>query len=314
MRTPQLPAKTGKLAFVDESISDNQLARFKQFAATHHLVITDYRLIRQLHPGIPDAHILQYLLNDCTLFITTDRPLHNTVLAKGLESYYVDERITGKPLPGIQLKKEVGISRQNQLLQESYIPAKTEIRALLLPDSEQRLKKLRTKRRRIREYFGGLDQMDAVAVTVSRQNIGPRVLIGVRIQITSRTGLKAMMASESYTAETLPAEYCGLASLSYALALLIQLMVNSVKTIVYYDNRRIDDSFQTAASDSLPYRDFFERLSASFAQLEFVPVTKGRHIEDLREKLTQLGSSRNTNEIQQDNFQVWMAPPTEKCG
>ena len=86
--------------------------------------------------------------------------------------------------------------------------------------------------------------------------------------------------------------------------LVIQLLLNSVKTVVYYDSARIDKSaLPITALDGLLYQNFFERLSKSFEHLEFVPVAKGRHMEALRKKLVQLVNSRNTNEIQQDNLQ-----------
>jgi hypothetical protein len=85
---------------VDEGVSDNNLIRFKRFAAEKGLELIDYQFIRHLYPGMPDGQILHHLLNATTIFVTSDRPLHNTVLAKGLKSYYLDEEtITGKPLP-----------------------------------------------------------------------------------------------------------------------------------------------------------------------------------------------------------------------
>jgi hypothetical protein len=297
--------KSAKMVIVDEGVSDGNLMRFKRFAEEKGLEIFYYQFIRQLYPGMPDGQILYHLLNATTIFITSDRPLHNTVLTKGLESYYLDEEtITGKPLRGIQLKADVGTNKKSQSLQESYLPPKTEIRSLLLSDSPQRLKKLRTKRRRIRNHFDGLDHLEQVAVTVSWQRLGPRILIGVRIQVSSNIGLKALEASESYTAETIPSGYCSIGSLSYALMLVIQLLLNSVKTVVYYDSARIDKSaLPVTGLDGLLYQNFFERLSESFEHLEFVPVAKGRHMEALRKKLVQLVNSRNTNEIQQDNLQ-----------
>ena len=53
-------------------------------------------------------------------------------------------------------------------------------------------------------------------------------------------------------------------------------------------------------------------MFGSFAQLEFVPVSKGRHVEMLRNKLTQLLACRDTNEIQQENFREIMCRFTEQ--
>ncbi len=296
--------KPAKTVVVDEGVSDGNLMRFKSFAAGRGLKVSECLYIRQLHAGMPDGHILRHLLSSTTILITTDRPLHNTALSKGFESYYLGEKeITGTALRGISLKKDVVNKRIDQSLLASYLPVKTDIRPLLLPESPQRLKKLHVKRRRIRGYFDGLHHMDQVAVTVSWQTLGKQILIGVRIQVASNSGLKALDASESYTAESFPAECCGSGSLSYALVLVIQLMLNSVATIVYYDSAGIDAAVLPAANQhNHEYQGLFKQLSESFTQLEFVPVSKGRHMEMLRDKLTQLASSRTTNEIQQESI------------
>jgi hypothetical protein len=292
--------KSGKMVIVDEGVSDSQLTRFKRFTEDSGLIIIDYQLVRLLHPGMPDGQILLHLLNGATIFITTDRPLHNTVLSKGLASFYLDgQTITRLPLPGIKLKVEGAINKKDQSIKTTYLPPTTEIRALLLPDSLKRLEKLRTKRRRIRNYFGGLDHLEQIAVTVSWRPLGLQILIGVRIHVSSNVGMKALDESESYTAETLPSDCWGLGSMAYALVLVIQLILNSVKTVVYYDSAF---PLLPTTPDGSYYGDFLKRLSESFEHLEFVPVQKGRHLESLRKKLIQLMDSSTTNEIQQENL------------
>jgi len=125
--------------------------------------------------------------------------------------------------------------------------------------------------------------------------------------------LKALDESESYTAENLPSECRGIGSLSYALVLVIQLMLNSVATTVYFDSARIDSTVPPATKQNnlMMYQDLFKQLSESFTQLEFVPVSKGRHMEALRNKLTQLLNCRSTNEIQQENLREIMCRFTE---
>jgi hypothetical protein len=296
--------KPAKTVVVDEGVSDDNVTRFKNFAAGRGLKLADCLYIRQLHTGMPDGHILRHLLNSTTILITADRPLHNTALSKGFESYYLGKKeIVGAALHGILLKKEVVNNTVDQSLHTSYLPAQTEISSLLLPNSPQQLKKLRTKRRRIRGYFDGLHHMSQVAVTVSWQAFGQRTLIGVQIQVSSNAGLKTLDASESYTAESLTSECRGIGSLSYSLVLVLQLMLNSVATVVYFDSARIYSNVTADTNrDNKMYQIFFKRLSESFTQLEFVPVSKGRHIEALRSKLTQLLNCHTTNEIQQENL------------
>ena len=70
-----------------------------------------------------------------------------------------------------------------------------------MPKSEKCLKKLRTKRRRIKSYFGGVENMEQVSITVSFKSVRSLMLIGVRFKISSKSGVKALDASESYICE-----------------------------------------------------------------------------------------------------------------
>ncbi|CAK0752561.1 hypothetical protein CCP3SC15_180003 [Gammaproteobacteria bacterium] len=84
--------------------------------------------------------------------------------------------------------------------------------------------------------------------------------------------------------------------------------LNGSATEAYYimtaTSDKIDKSvLPSTAPDGLPYQVLFERLSESLKSLEFVPVSKGRHMETLRNKLEQLISNHNSNEIQRDNLQ-----------
>lgn len=308
------PART---LVVDEAVTERNLQRFTQFARTAGISISDTLSVRQKHPGMPDGQILLHLLNDETIFLTSDRPLHNRVLAKGLVSYFIDTKhITNKWLQGIDLPKEVENNKKDIVIKESYIPSLPPIRSLLLPESSQRLKKLNTKRRRIRNHFDGLSHLDQVAVTVSLQPLGSLTLIGVHIQVSSNVGIKALKASESYTAEPLPVSDRALAALSYALVLSVQLLLHSIKTVVYFDSERIDKTVLAAPVEEVrPFQLFLGRVSACFDRLEFIPVAKGAHLELLREKLTQLAilaKTNDTNEIQQANLQEMVSRVAQK--
>ena len=78
--------KPVKRVVVDESVSSSQLARFKAFAREKGVGISKYLLVREHCPGMPDGQILYHLLDETTIFVTTDRPFHNKVLSKGLAS------------------------------------------------------------------------------------------------------------------------------------------------------------------------------------------------------------------------------------
>ncbi len=284
---------------VDESISTPELQRFRAFAGRKGLEVSEWILVKERHRGIPDPEIVRGLLDATTLLVTKDRPLHNTVLSKGLRSYHVDaETITGKPLPGIDVLPELPFAKKDHPLRGDYAPTSTPLRSLLLPESDKRLKRLMTARRRIRNHFGGLANLDQVAVTASWRPLGAQCLIGVRIQVSSLVGLEAILASESYVAESLPSEDRGRAALCHALTLVLQLLLHSSKVVVYYDQEKITAP-RAAAGPPAPggFDSFFEKLRGCFEHLTLVPVAKGRHLEALRSKLEQLVKSKS-NEIQ----------------
>jgi hypothetical protein len=289
---------------IDESVSAAQFAAFEAFARQHNLDTSDCVFIKETHPGIPDSQILQHYLDETTILVTTDRPFHNTVLARGLRSYYLDQdMITDQPLPGIQPKPGIAPVKTDLILNDSYEHSPVEIRPLLLPTSPSRLKKLRVKRRRIRNHFQGQDHLAQVAVTVSWLAQGAQTLIGIRVRIASNVGLKALDASESYLLETIAPEQRGLVSICHALVLLVQLMLHPVKTLVYYDTRTIDNPLtRTTDMSGDRFQAFFDTLLECFDHLEFVPAPKGKYVEKLRRKLNQLGHDDPADEIVPGNI------------
>lgn len=68
---------------IDESVSAAQFAAFEIFARRHNLDTSECIFIKEAHPGMPDSQILLHYLDETTLLVTTDRPFHNTVLARG---------------------------------------------------------------------------------------------------------------------------------------------------------------------------------------------------------------------------------------
>ncbi|MCP4368608.1 MAG: hypothetical protein GY797_10925, partial [Deltaproteobacteria bacterium] len=287
-----------KQLVIDESVSDSMLQRFEGFARKRGIRISEQIDVAKLYSGMPDDQILYHLLNQNTIFLTTDRPFHNKVLSKGLRSVYIDgKRITDRKLPGISIKHDVPLRKDELTIKEDYHPPEPEIRPLLLPSSPKTLKKLRTKRRRIRSHFGGYDHLDQIAITVSWDLHKDLTLIGIRIRISSNVGIKAFDASESYIADTIAPEHRGLASICYALILSIQLILHSVETVIYFDAPKIGHPVEDAPTDSeSPYRILFETLSQYFPDLQFIPSMKGKFIERMRLKLKDL-ARRNSNEI-----------------
>ena len=142
---------------------------------------------------------------------------------------------------------------------------------------------MRTKRRRIRNYFGGLDNIRDVAATLSYRGD----LIGIKLTASSQAGnKKGMTASESYIREPAlqahpEAPFCHL------LALQLQFMMESVTLNIYYDEAVLKEPQS---------QGLFKELLQEFKKVEFIPTCKGFQLEGQRRKLKDL-SRGNSNEI-----------------
>lgn len=299
---------TIKRIVIDESVSISKMERFEEFARKKGFWTSDRLYIRQAHPGMPDGQILHHFLDHTTVLVTADRPFHNKVLSKGFLSYYIsEEKITGKPLPGIHIKPDIILTKNDLAIKESYHQPKTEIRHLLLPSSQKKLKKLNTKRRRIRSRFGGQDHLDQTAVTVSWKLMGAKTLIGIRIKVSSNVGIKAFDASEGYLAEEIDPEHRSISAVCHAMILLIQLMLHPVKTLIYYDAACMEKPVKQGEKvPEDPFYAFFHVLAECFNNLKFVAASKGFYLERLQRKLKDLAGNPKANEIVPGNIQEIM--------
>lgn len=310
-----VPAASYKL-IIDESVSNKQLSRFKAYAKNKRINLTNDLKIADTHSGMPDTQIIHHLLSRHTIFVTNDRPFHNKVLSKGLRCFYVnDEQVTGKTLPGIKIKPDIPQTKYTEEIKSNYHQTITPIRSLLLPSSDKELKRLSTKRRRIRNHFGGLGNLEQVAVTVSLRGGNTDLLIGVKIRVSSNVGIKALDASESYMIEKLDRKYAGIAAIDYALIVPILLMLNSIKTVVFFDKGVIDLPITQEANvkHADEFYDLFFQLYESFEQIEFVPTHKGKLIDRLKIKLINLNKGKS-NELKPGNLaNIIKKNKTQRC-
>jgi len=284
---------------VDESVHGARWDRFTRYARERRLPRLETIFVAERHPGMPDGEILHHLLDPSTALVTADRPFHNEVLSRGRQSYYVgEETIVRSRLKGVRPRSEAYTVRVDAL-RESYQPPQSELRSELMPESAKKLKKLRTKRRRIRNHFGGLDNLSEVSVTVSWQALGEQILVGVKIRVSAHVAIKALDASESYVVETVEPESHGAAALAHALVLVVQLLLHRVPTRVYYDAARIPDAVlppRACEGQGSTVEGLLALVADDFERLEFVPTTKGPLLERLRRKLRDLAAGRS-NEI-----------------
>ncbi|MDA3892094.1 MAG: hypothetical protein PF517_10570 [Salinivirgaceae bacterium] len=155
---------------IDESVSQRQFRKVIDYLGFDDSSLPEIIAIKESYPGIPDNEIIKHLLNDNSIFITADRVAHNKILLEHKKSVYIDKdfEISKTVLKEIILPVK-SINNKVSELQNNYVIEKTDIHERLLPDSEQQLKKLRTKRRRIRNYFEGLDNIGNIDISVSKK-------------------------------------------------------------------------------------------------------------------------------------------------
>lgn len=282
------------MIIVDESISPEELSivlTYLKFDESRGLEIVQ---IRDTYPGIPDQEIIRHLLNKSSIFITSDRVIHNKILLDKKRSIYIGKtgNISEKKLKGIRIPKKNVNSRMTEL-QDSYEIIKPDIHELLLPTSAQQLKKLRTKRRRIRNYFEGLNNIEKIDVSLSKISIHDQVLIGIKIRVISNNGIKSLDASEVYILDNKREDEriypC------YILIALIRLLLNTKNTTIYYDSDKIKGDFKTEIKTE--FLGLLLNLESHFDKINFHPVNKGKNIELLRNKLIRLKSNDVGNEI-----------------
>ena len=276
--TLETPVKIETLV-VDESVSQAQLNACKTWLKKQGSAYEQLLLIAEHHPGMADHRIINTLLGKGDVLLTADRPFHNLLIKEGWPSLYIDPsmQITNHFLSGIRPGILPATSRQHD--QQAQMSG---LHSLIMPVSERALKKLRSKRRRIRAHFGGYDQLTQLSITVAVRGD----LIGVRLFVAGASA-KGIMASESYIREAGVA--AGDTALPHALILAQQLMLQQLDVTVFYDSARIPDP-------ALSNDGFFSAMRREFPKLKFFTTVKGRHMESLRRKLDALNAT-DTNEI-----------------
>jgi hypothetical protein len=130
-----------KKVVVDEAVSENLAQEFLSFLRKKGYRDVEILLVKKEHSGMPDSHIVHHLLDHSTFFLTTDRPMHNAVIAQGLRSYHcINGKFNSKKIKGIKNKVLTPIKKEALVLKDNYHPPKTEIRSHLLPVSVFRKK------------------------------------------------------------------------------------------------------------------------------------------------------------------------------
>ncbi len=303
-RNKKITIVTDNQLVIDEGVSTKALVAFDEYAVERHIIYSNILYIRDSYPGIPDIKIINNLLNKTTYFLTGDRVAHNTLIKKGLRSYYFFEgKINDKLLPNIKLTEKREVIYSDKLYDISFIE-NTVVRNLVLPKDEKQLKSFSTKRRRIRNHFGGFDQLGVISVTVSWEPVNDSYIFGYQIQAASRNGMPAITATENYIVDKTTPELTNFTAICYALILLLRLSLQTLRIKIYFDYKQSQSKeFLGYKHLKAEYQNFFEVLKKEFADIEFFGVNKGYLFLQTQKKLLQLKRDfRFTNELVYENI------------
>ena len=279
---------------IDESVSGKQFKIVLDYLNIDDVSLLEIIDIKETYPGIPDNEILKHLLNDNSIFVTADRVAHNKTLLNKKKSIYINKDfiISATRLKGIKLP-EKKIRNKKSELQDNYLIEKTDIHEIILPESQQQLKKLKTKRRRISNYFEGLSNIDNIDISVTKKESRNKVLIGIKIRAISNNGIKSLDASEIYIIEDRHQDQKII--ICYVFIALLRLKLNSKATTIYYDLSEINGDFDSNMGSE--FSELYITLKSYFDRLTIKPVSKGKYIEMVRNKLRQLINKDPGNEI-----------------
>jgi hypothetical protein len=250
------------------------------------------------HPGIPDLDILDKLLDAHTALLTKDRVLHNLAIGRGFQSFVqtpgsslIGHRLAHVSAPDNRVPASTGAIR------DSYVhrpdpDAQSIIGSLVGFLSEHQLKQFRTKRRRIRAYFGSADNIAAIALTIGHRCTMRGVVGGYMLKIDARHGAKSLSpASESYFLDCADGNE-PLRATCWALVHLFHLQLQSHPITLYHLDHAALVRCAALITDPGSVVSAIERMAARLLRLLFqvkaVECVKGRFFDRANEKLHQL--------------------------
>jgi hypothetical protein len=254
------------------------------------------------YPAMPDVEILDKLLTPDTILLTRDGVLHNRALAQGVRSFTFNAQgqLTRKPLPLVSRRVRAPAPSVLKHLKASYQHEPHPIALNLSANrSPKVLKALRTRRRRIRSYFGSVDNIAKVAWTIGARPHQGHLLCGYVMHAEGYRGVKGLRASEGYGIDRHlapdPAQ-----CLVFALCEVFQLHLELVKheffiipQAAYNLARKLTEP---PSASRFPLHESLYYLLQAIPHKHLSPCVKGRFYEQMQGKLDQLVTSV-TNEI-----------------
>ena len=268
----------------------------------------EYVFVAKDHKGIPDVEILDKLLNKGTILLTKDRVLHNHACARGLISFTLNEQghLQRKPLKHVDMRRHKPLPSVLKELKDDYTTKLSELTLKLTNGmSEKELRAYRTRRRRIRSYFGSAANLSSVAITIGATIVKEKALCGYVIRIAGFTGVKGLRASEGYCV-TSASTYDPAHPVIHALCASYYLHLNNVPTdlfIIPDETLSLCKTLLSAAPESIiaPSHRALHDMLRNISRLRLFPCVKGYFHDNMKQKLQQLSGFRN-NEIQAIDF------------
>ncbi|MCZ6672324.1 MAG: RQC-minor-1 family DNA-binding protein [Verrucomicrobia bacterium] len=299
-------------AWIDESLPFDTGSLFGEYAKAKSILSGEWKFISREHPGMMDVDIYGSLLvNKSACLVTSDRAFHNALCNERVCSFFLDTdsaKITSAPLPGV--KPRGILARLPSRNHETQVTSRPTVSnpfysRILEAQSESAQKKLRSKRRRIHNYFGGTGYIERCRLTVAALPSEKYPLVGIRLRVLSSAGINALDATESYCWES-SSDLLG--AYIQAACLMIQLRLERIPTDIYYDSLALVEPNGLAGS---PAFAFWTQLINTFAEIKWHPVGerfRNPRMEALRRKLNTL-ATRPSNEVKQFNslqlVQAW---------
>ncbi len=254
------------------------------------------------YPAIPDVEILDKLLTSETVLLTQDRALHNRALRQGARSLTLNAagQLTRKPLPLDARRLRAQAPSVVPTLKSTYQHEPHPIALKLSADrSPKVLKAQRTRRRRIRSYFGSVDNIAKVSWTLGARPYQGHVLCGYVVHISGKQGVKGLRASEAYGLDPSiapdPAH-----TLVHALCEVFHLHLEHVPHEFFIIPRETFELAQQVTTPqpmaSSPLYRVVKQLIHALDHKQFTPCIKGRFYDQMKRKFDQLTTSES-NEI-----------------
>jgi hypothetical protein len=266
-------------------------------------------------PGIPDIEILDKLLDARSALLTRDRVLHNRAIGRGFRSFVhtpesglTDRRLGHVTVPDKNAPVASGPLRDSYR-HEASPEARAITQCLYGFLSPHQVKQFRTKRRRIRAYFGSADNIIATALTIGQRRTARGMVGGYMLKVDARHGVKGLFpASESYFLDRAGNE--PLLATCWALLHLFELQLQSSPLTLYHMDgaalARCAAVIEDRGAATTAVERMAARLLAAVSKPNAAACTKGRFFDRASDRLGELATFA-TNELVPFNMRAMAA-------